>query len=491
MQSILMKNYSDKFFLLACLLCALPVMLPLYPAMVDVPQHAAQIAALKSLLTDDAWRFSGMFELKVFTPYWLGYGVVMLFTIFFDPVVAMKLVIAGSQCLFVWAAAKFCAQMKMPPEWRWLFLLLPFGFAYQWGFLNFVVAAPFGFLFLLQVLRLRDESSKVAILKTVAWVHFLFFAHFLIAAFFCAIAIFMLADCRSFRQWLLRSLPVFSVLPVTIVWLVVGYSSAPEARGAIVWLIGINRLIEFLPSLVSSPQIGIGQLIGLLCLLLPFAFGAKPKRSVLAWIPFCLYVIWMFFVPHVLGGNFFTYQRFGLFGLPLYFICFDSPQTQKIGRIRTMSIALPLIALSFVGWNSIRSLIFDAEVKGYESVMSKAEPEKRILMLAFDPLSQASSAPLYVHFSSWYQAERGGLSEFNFARFWGMPVKYKKDAASNIYSGFEWQPAELDWQRHRGDLYDYLLIRHPSDASGWMKEKSGDAVQLLARSGAWQLYGKK
>lgn len=487
-----MKNFQDRIFLLACLLCGLPVFLPLYPAMADVPQHAAQIASLKALLTGGGWVFSGMFELNVFTPYWLGYGLVMVLENFLGLAFAMKTVIATSLCLYVWAAASFCVRMGMPAQWRWAFLLLPFGFAYQWGFLNFIVAAPFGFIFLMQVLRLKDRSGILPAMQLVAWVHFLFFAHLLIAAFFCAIAIFLLADpWKGWRIWIARSLPILAILPVTCIWLLVSFNSVPEARGETVWLIGANRLIEFLPALVSSPPSFIGQLVGLLFLAIPWIAGARPKRSMLAWAPLGLYIVWMLCVPHALGGNAFTYQRFGLFGLPLYFLCFESTGVENKRYQRLTGIGIALIAVSFVGWHSVRALVFDAEVRGYQVVTERAAPGKRMLMLAFNRMSQSSNAPLHMHTAGWYQAESGGLAEFSFARFWGMPIRYKSGSPSEIYPNFEWVPGTLDWERHKGSLYDYFLVRHPLDAADWMSEKSENTVQLLARSGEWQLYGKK
>lgn len=488
-----MKNNQDRVFSLACLLCALPVMLSSYPPMVDVPQHAAQVAALKSLLGGDTWAFSDMFELRLFTPYWLGYGLVMALAVPFDIVMAMKIVVAGSQCIFVWAAGRFCLKMNMPREWRWLFLMLPFGFAYQWGFLNFIVAAPFGFLFLYHVIALQENNDRKSWLNIVLWVHFLFLAHFLIAAFFCAVAIFLLANpWRGIKAWFCRCLPIFSVLPITFIWLATSFNSIPQARGNIIWSIGLNRLIEFFPSLVSAPTPATGQLIGLLCAAVPFLGGARPRRSLVAWAPFCLYVIWMFFVPHVLGGNFFTYQRFGLFGLPLYFLGFEkSPKEKRMNYSEMVGVGLALVSVVVVGWHSIRTTIFNDETSGYRIVMEQAKPGKRILMLAFDSTSRASTAPLHLHFAGWFQAQSGGLAEFNFARFWGVPVKYKDNALSGIYSGFEWYPGTLDWVRHRGELFDYLLVRHPLDASDWLQEKSGNTVKLIAKNGEWQLYGKK
>lgn len=487
-----MKILQDKLFPLACLLCAIPVLLPYYPAMVDVPQHAAQIAALKSLLTGGAWAFSDMFQLNLFTPYWLGYGLVMIIANLLGLVLAMKVVVASSLCLYVWAAARLCVRMNMPAEWRWGFLLLPFGFAYEWGFLNFIVAVPFGFLFLIKVLRVRERIETSWMIQVVIWVHFLFFAHFLVAAFFCAVAIFLLADpWKGVKAWVIRSLPVLSIIPVTCIWLIVSFNSSPEARGATVWLIGVNRLTDFLPALVSSPQPAIGQVVGLLFLVIPLLAGATPKRSIFAWAPFSLYVVWMLCVPHALGGNAFTYQRFGLLGLPLYFLCFEPANEKEKRYTQLIGIGLAIIAVSFIGWHSIRSLVFDAEVRGYQMVIEKAEPGKRMLMLAFNHASRSSGAPLHLHTAGWYQAESGGLVEFNFARFWGMPVRYKAGAPSEIYSSFEWSPATLDWQRHRGELFDYFLVRYPSDASEWLREKSGDNVRLIEKSGEWQLYGRK
>ena len=80
---------TAQFFSLACLLCGLPVLLSTYPPMVDVPQHAAQIMSLKAMLFGDNWAFSDLFEIKPFTPYWLGYGIAMALSVPFGIVMAV------------------------------------------------------------------------------------------------------------------------------------------------------------------------------------------------------------------------------------------------------------------------------------------------------------------------------------------------------------------------------------------------------------------
>lgn len=485
------QQAMSRSFVLACLLCAIPVLLPTYPPMVDLPQHAGQVAVLKSMLSGHGWTFESLFQIQPFTPYWLGYGLVMALSFPFGIVWALKLVIAAALCLFPWAAARFCNRMGADPALNWMLLVLPYGFAYQWGFLNFVVAAPFGFLFLSALLDLKGRSDWRACLRVALWLHFLFFAHVLTTAFFCMVAMLLLAPpWQGFREWMRRCLPVFTILPVTAAWLWTGLHGTPHAS-TVIWNAGWHRLFEFLPALVSAPTLPAGVLIGACFLLAPFLSGARPKRSWLAWTPFGLYAAWLLFFPHDPGGVAFAYERFGIFGLPLYLIGFQSTgKPAASARIAVLRLGLASIAIAMLGWQGIRALNFQAETAGYRAVMAHAQPAKRLMYLPLDRGSSASTAPLMLHFGSWYQAERGGLADFSFAQNWMQPLQYRKDHRPAVVQYFEWFPDRLDWAQHRGDAYDYLLIRHPADAADWLRQRSGGAMIPLARSGEWQLYGR-
>lgn len=480
---------EDKFFALACVLCGVPVLLATYPPMVDVPQHAALIASLKSMLFGGDWAFSELFEIKPFTPYWLGYCIVMALSVPLGIALAMKVVVAASLGLFVWTAARFCLRMGVPSAWTWILLVLPYGFAFQWGFLNFIVAAPLGFLFLVKLLDLRDRSDWRTSFLIGIWLHCLFFAHILITGFFCVIGMLLLADPWSgWRVWVRRCLPIFSILPLTALWLVMSLLGSPSAGDSIIWRVDVQRFFEFLPGLVSAPDARTGQIIGLFVLCVPFFSGTKLKKSLAAYLPFGAYVIWMGVFPHYVGGTFFTYQRFGIFGLPLYFLCFAKADGEH--RLPMMRIGLAIIAAMIIGWHGIRAMTFNAEVAGFQSVIEKTEPGKRMLMLPFNPTSQASEAPLLLHIAGWYQAEHGGLSEFNFARFWVSPIQYKDGKSKGIFWGFEWYPGRLDWEENNGDAFDYILIRHPASGFDWLNERSGGKIRRVANFGQWQLYEK-
>jgi len=475
------------------MLCGLPVMLSIYPPMVDIPQHAAQIASLKAMIFGERWDFSELFEINLFTPYWLGYGLVMVLSTMFDIVTAMKLVVAGSLVLFVWAAARFCLRMGMPSAWRWAFLMLPFGFAYQWGFLNFVVAAPFGFLFLSQMLVWRENLNRTTAFKIVGFVHFLFFAHLLVAGFFCIIAVFLLAaPWRGGKAWLLRSLPVCSVIPITVLWMSIGVLTNPTARSPIIWSLGANRLTDFLPGLVPAPTEQAAYIVGIFILIVPWLCGATIRRSWLIWAPFLIYLLWMIFVPNYVGGNWFTYQRFGIFGLPLYYVGFVAKEHVRLFRRRLLiRNGLAAIAMLMVAWQCLLTDAFNQEMKDYRTIIETAMPGQRLLTMAFEKMSESNkAAPLMLHAPSWYQAEHGGLVEFSFARFWGMPLKFKNNTGQGIYLEFEWHPETFDWEKNNGKDFQYIALRHSQDASRWINEKTNGEMSFLARSGLWQLFGK-
>lgn len=483
-------SWTAQLFSLACLLCGLPVLLSTYPPMVDVPQHAAQIMSLKAMLFGDNWAFSDLFEIKPFTPYWLGYGIAMALSVPFGIVLAVKLLVAGSLSLFTWAAARFCIRMGMPSAWAWMLLVLPYGVAFQWGFLNFVVAAPLGFLFLTTLLDLGGRRDWRAVLRIAAWLHCLFFAHILVAGFFCAAALLLLAaPWAGWRAWLQRCLPVFTIAPLGMLWLAGSLLNTPSASDPIVWNIDARRIVDFLPMLVSAPDAMTGQIIGAIFLLAPFLSGARPKEYWTAYLPFALYVAWMLFIPHYIAGSFFNYERFGIFGIPFYLLCFEKkPDTQKKIRSVVAPLGMALIAIAMIGWHSARAMVFNTEVTGYQAVIEKAAPEKKILMLDFDLSSKASYAPLMLHMAGWYQAEHRGLAEFNFAHFWISPLQYKKHALAEFSQDFEWYPQSLDWHRHQGDSFQYVLMRRKLNGESWLKERSAANVAPIAINGEWQLY---
>lgn len=486
------KSWHQMLFTLACLACAIPVMWATYPPMVDVPQHAAQIAGIRGTW-NGSWSFAHLFDLKLFTPYWLGYGLVLVLSYVTSTLLATKIVVAASACLLPWTIARFCNKAGTDPRWNWLFLLLPFGFAYDWGFLNFYIAIPLAFLFLSVIVDSRRTNGSGTWLKIALWLHFLFFAHVLVTAFFCVIAVLLLAEpWEGLRTWLRRSLPLATILPLTLAWLTTTIGNVGSDFGSVSWDYGPHRLADLLPAMVAAPSTLPGYLIAAFALASPLVTGARPSVSPWRWLPFALYVAWMLLSPHHIFGNSYTYQRFGNLGLPLYFLCFQpgrSLSTARAGRIATAGIVA--ISTAMLSWQTVKSSIFNSETESYARVIQHAEPGRRLLMLNLDRGSQASQAPIFLHFPAWYQAQQGGLVEFNFARFEVTPLSYRSPDASRITIGFEWSPHTLMWRAHNGDLYDYFLVRSPNDESAALARISECRTRLIANERSWWLYARE
>lgn len=478
----------DWAFFFACALCTLPVLLPTYPAMVDLPQHAAQIEAIKGIWTGN-WKYAELFQITYLTPYWIGYVFSLILSPIVGPVWGVKLVAATALASLPWCAWQFLRLYDPPAQLRWLLLPIPFGFAYEWGFLNFLISVPIGFIVLKMILT--EGERKSSWWKSALWVHLLFFAHILTAAMFCAIASFlMITPWKNTRTWLRRITPQISVLPVLLAYILLTLSSASNVGAPIQWGIGWERLPELVQGFIGGSTLITGIVLSALALVAPWTLGVKPHRNLVYFLPFGFYVGWMLFVPNYMLTNFFNYQRFGFIGYPLYLLCFNYSLMARPKRYHEfIGVGLLIISLAMIGFHINRALTFDQELKDYELTIVEANPGKRMLIFSLDRYSAISQAPFYLHFPLWYQAQTGGLADFNFAT---MPiiVRYKNTTSYPIQPGFEWYPLSFDWTRHRGDTYDYFIFRSLINPVKWMQIKSTCKTQLISQHGTWWLFSR-
>lgn len=478
----------DWKFLLACTLCTLPALLPTYPAMVDLPQHAAQIEAIKGVLTGE-WQYAHLFQITYLTPYWIGYIFALLLSPIVGSVWAVKLVAAAALACLPWCAWQFLRLYHSPVQLRWLLLPIPFGFAYEWGFLNFLISISVGFITLRVILA--EGSQKAAWWKGVLWVHLLFFAHILTAAMFCSIAAFlMMTPWRGFAAWLKRMTPQLSVLPVLLAYVLFTLMGANNAGDSISWQLGWHRLSELAQGFIGGPTLTAGIALAAVALAAPWLLGARLQSSPAYFLPFALYLAWMLFIPHYVLGNYFNYQRFGFTGYPLYLLCFNySATTAQQRHTRFVGVGLMTIALAMLAFQTNRVLTFDREYADYERTIADAAPGKRMLIFAVDRYSAISQAPLYLHFPSWYQAQTRGLVDYSFASMFVI-IEYKDKASHPIQPQFEWYPLSFDWQRNQGDIFDYFIFRSLRNPVQWMQAKSGCKTKLVSHHGAWWLFAR-
>ena len=478
------------FFVAACL-CAVPVLIPSHPPMVDLPQHAAAIATMDSIFHGN-YPYADLFQMKWITPYWIGYLLIWLASQVFGIVLASKIVVACAIVGFIFACQAVRKHIHAPPLLDWLFLSVPFGFAYYWGFLNFVIALPFGILFIKYYLKYLDGKWSWGWL--VVAINFLFFAHLLVTFFVIAVCITLtLKPHKPMASVVKTVLPLFSILPVLIIWLLINFAHPSKGSGP--WEMGIHRVFQLLPGIFSIEPSWTNIAVSAGLLSIPWLLGGRLKWNISSLGPFVFYTLFMLLAPNYLMGNFFTYNRFNCLGLVLYIFCFDfshQKQGSSLSKIQPlMGFAVPVIACLFLVRVALHHYYFDIESRGFNTILSKMEPNKRALSLAANRNSEFFKAPVYLHYSVWYQAQKNGLVDFNFAYWPGLNLTYKDKFRPTAGADFVWYPHTFEWEHYHADLYDYFVVKANDDFTQAVLGRYADRLVLVAKVDDWWLFENK
>ena len=510
---LLRRNREIPLLLVASLLATIPVWIPYYPMMADLPQHASEIVLLRSL-GDSSFKFSALFQYYWFTPYWFGYALAYIFTPLTGIRIALKLVVSLALASFPVATSFLIREMHGDVWWAWLSIPAMYGFAFQWGLLNFLVAVPIGLLFLALVARHARTPSRSTSWLLAASAVILFFCHALICAMFGLIAaIYILCESKSLRTAIPKLVPLLSPLPFVALYLVkvfgtVSGAPAMPAGWDLGWFKtnepyysllspfgdGVNgrwgRINGFFPRLLGIRPSFSCVLTGLILFALPPLSGAKLSRRLGVWIPLIVLVAVLLFLPNQMLGNAFTYQRLTLLALS-FFALIWTPQENSRARWRVSRIATVVLTVSSILIFAVQMTAFDAEQAGFRRILDEMAPQERVLSLILDRESRVGIAPPFLHFPSWYTAEKGGLVDPSFAFLGIEPVRFRTGSAPPATpSGFEWFPGQFEWNRYRGYDYRYFVVRFRSDAGRALFRTSTCSIKLVDHVGEWWLYEK-
>jgi hypothetical protein len=494
---------------LLSVIATLPVWIPPYPPMADLPQHAAQVGLWRSL-GDPAFHFASLFQLNWFTPYLVGYLLMYVLAPLLGTVLACKAVVALALAAVPLATSLLLKEMEADIEWAPLTVLALYGFSYHWGLFNFIVATPIGLVFLWLVMRHLRAPRWTTAFELALMAIALFFCHALICAFFCVVVgFFALFALRGIGRAVARLAPLAVVVPVAFFWSRTAANN-PLAKEPILWdlnwfttpepyylrlgtivpdSLGWGRLTGLIPRMLGVPSTLPFIALGVLVLALPLLAGARPARRAAAFVPLAVCLLALFLVPGVLFGNSYTYQRFTVFLLPFYLAVFGHPAGSWRGRL--VRRAVPCVALLWTLSLSVQAMAFRAESSDFQPVLAAMEPGQRTLGFAFEwqSASRTAIAPAFLHFTSWYTAERRGVTDPSFAVSYAPMVQYREAARPRAgILGFEWNPRMFDWWYFNGAGYRYFLARAFEDPGPFLRRTAPCPLHLAAHSGAWWLY---
>jgi hypothetical protein len=476
------------------LLGIVPVWLSYYPPMVDLPQHGAQIALLRNL-HDPGFRFAGLFQVNWFTPYLFGYMVVYALAPVLGIVAACKVVISLALVGMPLATERLMQETGADRYWALLTIPAMYGVAFEWGFLNFLVAAPLGLILLLLSIRYVRRPTLRDSLWLALFTCLLFFCHALVCVFFGIIAcLYALAETRQLKKAAIAILPLAAVTPIMLAWYI-RTKSQPMAQQSTVWDLGwfdsswdltsLGRVNGFFPRLLGIKAGAICNVFGAALFCVPFLAGARPLRRLAVWIPLCVCAGVLLFAPATLFGATFVFHRFTIFALPLFMLGIGGGTRHRVSHA---AVAIVLIAWFALVAN--RTLQYAAEAKDLKQIVSAMEPNERALSLVFVPYTQTISAPVLLHLPAWYSAVKEGVVDVNFALFPVELVQYRADAQPAAQIGFENQPETFSWYGWNGSAYRYFVVHAPEDLLRRLFGRAPCRLRLVARSNDWWLYEK-
>jgi hypothetical protein len=493
--------------LAASLLATIPIWIATFPPMTDLPMHAAEIGLLQAMRRG-GFPYEASFQFNWFTPYLFGYLLVYGLLPFVGIVTACKIVVALALAAMPVSTALVLTETGADPRWALLTIPAMYGFTYQWGFLNFIVAAPLGLLFVWLTLREARNPTLAGALTLGASAIALFFCHALLCAFFGAIAgCILLLSAGTLSGAIRRLLPLTAVVPVIIVW-AAGRVGRSVVRLAPMWDLnwfsteepyyahvarwttpegwGWGRVTGLFPRMLGVQAGWLAALFGLALFLLPFAAGARLTRRPAKWVPFVVCVLTLLLLPGVLFDAAFLFQRFCIFALPLFLLTLEAPAGWTWPRWTWP--ACGALAAGWIGIVSLNTVRYEADAAGFKQVLSRMEPGARALSFIFERDADGTIAPVFLHFPSWYGALKAGLVDPSTAEAPAI-VHYRpglQPVAQML--AFEWNPGAFEWTRYGGAQYRYFVVRAPVDLGVRIFAHATCAVRLAYHVNQWWLY---
>jgi len=467
----------------------IPIWLATYPPMVDIPMHATQMATLLRLLSGTEY-FSSLYWINGFTPYWSGYVITALWTLIFPVSIAIKCTLSIAVAATPWAASRLRTLVNNRSHLDWLFLPIGYGFAFQWGFFNFIIGIPLTLLFLEYALRyLANPTVKKGIFIFIG-THLLFTTHILLLGFFLSIVVSIeMLTTKNLKQSLIKLMPLFLSLPVVAIWFLHTKLTEPQVSTPITWIITSQRLIDaFITPTGSFNQ----WAIILICAAIIYKPPYLPNINIFKnWqaIPFVYSVLITFYGPAYAFGTAYICERFGVFLLPFYAFSCKSNAAKPSPQNSKLCFAFSFLIL--IG-NAYQTISFEKNLSGFKKISKIIPQNKKVISLIYDFKTPDYSPPIFLHIASWYFAEKDGQGDISFSSFNAI-VRYKRNIPtiqSDIQDAIQDRPQLFNWDKD-AHLYDYYILH--GDFSKFNSTYKGirKFSKLIYTDGIWWLYARK
>jgi hypothetical protein len=485
---------ADRSFPLAFGLCAAAALVPIwsvkYLPMVDLPQHAVQVAAWLHL-GDPAMGFADRYELHPFVPYLLPYALAVALAKVLGLMPALKVLVSLAALGLPLATARLVRRRGGDPWWTLWCFPLAFGLPFYFGFLPFMLAVPLGIL-------LVDEGEAYASAPTAG--RGLAVAALGLTVFFChllvllpalgAVAPTVLLRARGTGRGILRLAPLAPAALAAVGWVSVAAASDSRVQEWI-WHFSWLRL-TLLPqawfdvatwTTLEKPDIDHGAVAMTAAFTAAMALSRpRPSSDLAHWVPLGVVGAAYLLGPSVGFHSFFVAERMSCLLIPLALAA--QRENPVIDRRAPRAIAV-VGAVAWMAVLTVRFSGFDREMAVVERVWRHMEPNHRIATLVYQPESKSvRTTAAFLHAAAWAHVEKGGTLDSSFAHFSNMPIQYRPGRKPERTEGVELNPEGFDWTTD--GAADYFLVKSPP--AQYALTSPPVPLVLVAREGDWRLF---
>ena len=475
------------------------------PPLIDLPQHAGQIALLSDYFSRSS-HWINLVSPNFFTPYLTTYGLIFTLHQIFSITISIKIVLSLCFLSFVGMCCALRKNFNGDPQLDWLFFIGYFGYAWTWGFISFLIATPIGLLAIWTYLRFLKTMNIANGALVILAGSILLISHGLMFGCFFVISSLMLVQNWRFNDLRLeKSLPLLFLILFAVMITLATTSSQSSLSSNGVELSSINwdydlilRLREFL-TYPFDQSLRNGIPIAIVILAIPFVLKLRfCSYKSPALIPFIVLASIFFLGPTFALKTQYLYQRFAIFLFPFFAFLFlaSESHTKSTYSERLLTLAakvLLIVCVWFQFWTySKEARSFSKESAPFETIIKVMRPHERALYLPINAESDAQNRDnIYLHYGQWYQAEKGGFVDFNFAWFPVVIMRFKDNESSPIKLGFEWEPIKFNWQKNDGELFKYFIVKSKKEIDPAVLFKGAACIPTrIFFEQEWQLFEK-
>jgi len=166
-------------------------------------------------------------------------------------------------------------------------------------------------------------------------------------------------------------------------------------------------------------------------------------------------------------------------------VCAVPPLRAAAGRILGAAAVACAIMLGLVLAQGFAS--FGREAAAVDRLAPSCPPAALIMGLIFNPSSAVVRHPVYLHSAATLALERGGATNFSFARTQHSPIRYRGSPPPTFPS--EWRPDQFDFAR-QGGAYDAFLVRGAAPAQVF-GPLLGSQLELAGRADGFHLVRRR